>query len=87
MRIASGRFRSDAYEAPLWNDLENFNGFSESREYLGGLTARIGDPKGFLGVFEIDFGTTRRPVAIVALESEDPIGDAENILNWLKLNY
>jgi len=87
LRIASGRFRSDAYEAPLWNDLENFNGFSESREYLGGLTARIGDPKGFLGVFEIDFGTTRRPVAIVALESEDPIGDAENILNWLKLNY
>ena len=87
LRIASGKFRSEAYEAPLWNDLENFNGFRESSEYLGGVTAGFDDPKGILGIFEIDFGAIRRPVAIVALESEDPISDVENILNWLKLNY
>lgn len=87
-RVTAGNLDKTVYGSPIWKNLENFNFFAGNPEFIGGkvgLTDEAGNT--MLTVFEINIDGAIRPIAIVALGSEDAAKDVQAVLEYVKTDY
>lgn len=88
LKISAGKVESSAYGAPRFQDLENYNGFSNDPDFIGGKVGQTQEAgQTIVSVFNIDFGKETRPIAIIALNSTDNFYDVQMIKNYIIQNY
>lgn len=86
--ITAGREKNAAYTQTTYDDLQNFNGFSEDPSFVGGkigLTTAASST--MVSVFNLSIQNEKRPVVIVVLGSEDAVKDTAEILKYIKAEY
>ena len=72
----------------LFKNLKNFNLIDGTDGFVGGKIGKSTSAKeAMLAVFEINFSGVSRPVAIIALNSEDVKGDILKIFDYIKSSY
>ena len=89
LKISTGRPGDNAYGPPPFQDLSNFNLFTDNPSFVGGKIGKSeAAEEAMLAVFEIDIRGVKRPIAIIVLGSEGKVeDDISKILNWTKQNY
>ncbi len=88
LKISAGQLETSAYGAPKFKNLENFNGFADDPDFLGGKVGETTDAgQTIVSLFNINFGNEIRPVAIIALNSQNNIADVQAIKNYIQSNY
>ena len=76
-----------AYGSPHWNDLEG-NLFKNDPGYVGGIAGFSLDNKQMaLAVFDVNFHGVMRPIAFVALDSDDIPRDIRAMVEYVKNAY
>ena len=87
LKMSTGSLNKTAYGSSIF-DLQNFNVFMDNPEFVGGKVGLTKKAKStMLAVFEIDLGEEKRPIAIIALGSEDAGKDIGIILEHIKTSY
>lgn len=87
LKISAGKVTDSAYGVPVFDNLEEFNGFSDDPDFVGG---KVGENQGMqtmAAVFNIDFNGEKRPIGIIVLGSADSIKDAKAIKDYIKAIY
>ncbi|OGG61402.1 hypothetical protein A3C87_00240 [Candidatus Kaiserbacteria bacterium RIFCSPHIGHO2_02_FULL_49_34] len=88
LNLLAGRLDPGFYDAPQFNDLSNFNIFSDDEAFVGG---KVGHTKAadetMLAVFHIDIRGTSRPIAIVVLGSTNIKDDVNKIRDYIAERY
>jgi len=88
LKISAGKTKDSSYESSKFKDLENFNGFSNDPDFIGGKVGETTSAgKTIISLFNINFGNETRPVAIIALNSTDNFSDVQAIKNYIIQNY
>ncbi len=88
LKISSGQIENSAYGAPKFSNLEDFNGFSNDPDFIGGKVGETTDAgQTIVSLFNINFGDTTRPVVIIALNSQNNFADVQTIKNYIQSNY
>jgi D-alanyl-D-alanine carboxypeptidase len=84
LKVSSGKVGQNFYGATPFANLKNLNVFSAMPEFIGGKIGKTADAgETMLAVFNLPFGDTTRPVAIVILGSESVETDITRILQYL----
>ncbi len=87
LKISTGSLNKTAYGPSIFN-LQNFNVFADNPEFIGGKVGLTEKAKStMLAIFVIDLGEEKRPIAIIALGSENAPHDIGTILEHIKTNY
>lgn len=77
-----------SYGPSAFGGLPNTNPFKDMEGYIGGMVGKNEDgSRSALAVYEVDFGGTKRPVAIVTLGSSQVVEDTTAILDYIKRAY
>lgn len=87
-KITAGNVSGSAYEAPQWNDLENFNLFIGQPGFVGGKvgkTTAAGDT--MIALFEKNVGAEKRPIVFIVLGSSDNKADIESLEEYSATAY
>lgn len=88
LKLSAGDLKWSAYGNPIFQDLKNFNVFSEDSEFVGGKVGMSTAAKQtILSVFNLKLRSGDRPVTIIVLGSEDNAADARRILDFIKNFY
>lgn len=89
LKISASKVGDNAYGAPPFRELENFNLFSANPEFVGGKIGKSSAAgETMLAIFEVEVKGTKRPVAIIVLGSDGRIGeDVTKILTWIEQGY
>ncbi|MFI5205326.1 MAG: L,D-transpeptidase family protein [Candidatus Paceibacterales bacterium] len=88
LKISAGRLYSSAYGSPIFNDLQNFNIFSEDSTFIGGKVGKSGAAQEtMLALFNENFASTTRPIAIIVLGSNESGQDVSAIRKFVADNY
>ena len=89
LKISANKVGDNAYGAPPFRDLENFNLFSTNPEFVGGKIGKSSAAKEtMLAIFEVEVKGKKRPIAIIVLGSDDRVGeDVSKILAWIEQGY
>lgn len=89
LKISANKVGDNAYGAPPFQDLENFNLFSANPEFIGGKIGKSSAAKEtMLAIFEVEIKGQKRPIAIIVLGSDDRVGeDVSKILAWIEEEY
>ncbi|MBI5420792.1 MAG: L,D-transpeptidase family protein [Parcubacteria group bacterium] len=88
LKFTTGKLRSATYGAPIFDDLQNFNLFSDDPEFVGGKVGKTESAgETMLAVFEMPKGDKKRPIAIIILDSKDNATDVRTLYDWIKNNY
>jgi len=88
LKVTSGQLKNSAYGTPIFSDLENFNLFANDPNFVGGKigkTEAAGET--MLTIFNLKFGDTERPIAVIVLNSKDLTSDIETILGYVENNF
>ncbi len=88
LKISAGKIKDSAYGAPEFKNLENFNVFDGDPEFIGG---KVGETQAagqtIVSLFNLSFNGATRPIAIIALGSQDRAKDVQVIKDYIKSNY
>jgi serine-type D-Ala-D-Ala carboxypeptidase (penicillin-binding protein 5/6) len=87
-KITAGKIKDTAYGNLEFKDLGNFNVFEDDPDFIGGKvgeTAAAGQT--IVSLFNFNFNGETRPVAIIALGSEDRAKDVQSIRDYIENNY
>lgn len=88
LNATSGRFKDVGYKSKKFTEMNNFNALPEFSEFIGGKIGKsTGAEEAMLAIFEPVLGNQKRPVAIIALASENVKKDVSAILNWILKTY
>lgn len=89
LKISADKVRDNAYGAPPFKNLENFNLFSADPRFVGGKIGKSSAAEEtMLAIFEVEIKGARRPIAIIVLGSDGRIGeDVSKILAWIEQEY
>lgn len=88
--ITAGNLKSNTYtyEEPKFANLQNFNLFNSNPSFIGGKIGKsTSADETFLGIFNVDFNATKRPVVVITLGSGDVSDDVMKLLQYSKENY
>jgi len=88
LKMSAGDINRSVYGQPVFSDLDNFNGFDDDPDFVGGKVGKSSSAhETSLSVFEININGEKRPVAIIVLDSENSLADSSVIINYLRSNY
>lgn len=88
LKISAGKIEESIYGAPKFQELENFNGFIDDPDFIGGKVGETAEARQtIISVFNLKFGNETRPIAIIALNSADKFYDVQMIKNHIIQNY
>jgi hypothetical protein len=77
-----------AYGSPPFDDLGNFNIFEEHPAFVGGKTGKSTPAKEtIMSIFEVSFGNDVRPIALIALGTDDMATDIRNMYTFITERY
>ncbi len=86
--ISRGDVEKSAYDPPPWNNLENFNIFSEDPSFIGGKVGKNSAAgEAVLSIFEVEKGGVKRPVVAIVLGSRDGAADTTSLINFIRTSY
>lgn len=88
LHLSAGHITKSIYGAPVWNDLQNFNGFAGDTRFVGG---KVGETQAagqtMASVFEVPIAGAPRPIAIVVLGSTNNIADTATLVDYVQTVY
>lgn len=89
LKMTAGTAETKIYGEPQFKNLENYNLFTDDETFVGGIVGKsLGQGlNSGLFIFELPFGNTKRPVAIVLLDSEDLSSDAKALIRQAREFY
>jgi len=88
LKTSAGKLDWSVYGSTIFQDLKNFNIFTDDLDFIGGKVGETIEAKQtILSIFELDLGGEKRPVVIIVLGSDDNAKDARAILDYIKGNY
>jgi D-alanyl-D-alanine carboxypeptidase len=88
LKIAAGDVKDSAYGRPAFENLENYNLFSDDPSFIGGKIGKTSVAKEtFIGVWEMELSGEERPIVVILLGSDFVQSDALKVINWLKSSY
>ncbi|MFH1188883.1 MAG: L,D-transpeptidase family protein [bacterium] len=86
--ITNEKRTNTAYEKTIFKDLANFNVFFDDPMFIGGKTGVSTSAKEtIISLFELQIGTSVRPVVIIALGAENAALDARTIFSYITNNF
>ena len=88
LNATNGKFKDVGYKSQKFPNMNNFNAFPEFPEFVGGkIGISSSAEETMLAIFEPVLGGQKRPVAIIALGSQNVKKDIDLILEWIKQTY
>lgn len=88
LSLTTGTLKTNAYDAPPFRDLKNFNEFEKDADFLGGKVGQTIEAKQtILSVFKLQHGGEERQFVIIVLGSSDRAADARTLLNYVRAKY
>lgn len=85
LTISANTAETRIYGAPVFSDIENVNLFKGDAQFIGGAVNNT-DSSGYF-VFDISFGETTRPVAIIIHDSKDLQGDVQRLRSFVQTSF
>ena len=88
LKITTGKVSGSAYDAPTWNNLQNFNIFVGENGFVGGKvgkTTAAGDT--MIALFERKVGDAQRPTVFIVLGSSDNGADVRSLMDYAENSY
>jgi len=88
LKMTTGRIDTSVYGRPRFSKIKNFNLFGDREDFDGGkvgLSTAAGET--ILSVFELEVGSTKRQVAVILLNLENPLEEVPSLLEWIKSSY
>jgi len=85
--ITKGIFDNTYYHQPIYQ-LKNLNLFADNPDFVGGKVGKTDISKEtMLAVFNLQFNGEKRPIAFIALRSDDVKSDIEKMVDFVKTHY
>ncbi|MFZ2152311.1 MAG: L,D-transpeptidase family protein [Minisyncoccia bacterium] len=85
LTISANTAETRIYGSPKFSNIENFNLFKDDSQFVGGFVSSSGTTGVF--VFDISFGDTVRPVAIVVESSKNIIDDVNAMRVFVQTSF
>ncbi len=86
-KMTKGIFDNLYYGQPSYQ-LKNLNLFADNKEFFGGKMGKTESSKEtMLAVFEAQFNGEKRPIAFIALKSDDVYSDILKMVEFVKTHY
>lgn len=89
LNISTGNLTWSVYGEPTFTNLSNFNDFKvENATFLGGKSGKtIAAGNTAVAIYELEIQGTKRPIAIIVLNSEDLTKDIPELVNHVLRTY
>lgn len=88
LSLSRGVIDNQSYGDPVFSDLENYNVFMSTPEFIGGKVGLSSAAQGtLLSVFEINLNGEKRPLVLILLGSQNYEEEGRNLLAWIRGNY
>lgn len=87
LTISANIAETRIYGTPAFKDIENFNLFKGDPEFIGGVVRQEGNGTNGVFVFDIPFGETVRPVAIILNGSNNIEGDVHAMRTFVQTSF
>ena len=88
LHMSVGEKNRGAYDSPRYQNLQNLNSIPGATDMVGGkvgLSSSAGDS--MLGVFKIEIGGRKRPIAIIVLGETDAKDGIRTLLGYIENNF
>lgn len=86
-KVSSGKMNIP-YRPQVFKNLNNFNGFEDDKEFFGGKVGQTEEAgQTIISIFEVQIKGETRPIAVIALGSENNLVDAQAMINWVREFY
>ena len=87
-KITAGNVSGSAYEAPAWNDLQNFNLFDGEAGFVGGKVGKTtAADETMVALFDKNVGGESRPIVYIVLGSGDNKADVTALSDYQANHY
>jgi len=87
LTISANTAETRIYGAPAFKNIENFNVFKGDSEFVGGIVREVENGTSGVFVFDIPFGDSVRPVAIILNQSRNIEGDARAMRTFVQTSF
>jgi hypothetical protein len=87
LTISANTAETRIYGAPAFKDIENFNIFKGDLSFVGGAVQQVQNGTNGVFVFDILFGDTVRPIAIILNQSRNIEGDARAMRTFVQTSF
>ncbi|MEK7093821.1 MAG: L,D-transpeptidase family protein, partial [Patescibacteria group bacterium] len=88
LSLSRGVIDNQSYGKPAFDDIDNYNVFMNTSEFVGGKVGLSSSAQGtLLSVFEMTLNGEKRPLVMVILGSSNYEDEGKNLLTWIKNNY
>ncbi len=88
LHLSAGHITKSIYGAPLFEDIQNFNGFVGDTRFIGG---KVGETQAagqtMASVFEVPIAGVTRPIAVMVLDSTNNIADTAALVDYVQTVY
>jgi D-alanyl-D-alanine carboxypeptidase len=85
--MTKGIFDNTYFGQPVYQ-LKNLNFFADNPDFVGGKVGKTDISKEtMLAVFNLQFNGEKRPIAFIALKSDDVKSDIEKMVDFIKTHY
>lgn len=87
LKMTKGIFDNNYYGQPIY-ELKNLNLFANDKDFIGGKMGKTETSKEtMMAVFELQFNGEKRPIAFIALKSDDVKSDILKMVDFVKTHY
>ena len=88
LRLSAGTLKTNAYDAPTFTALKNFNLFYDDPTFIGGKIGKsTAAEETMLALFELSSNGTKHPIVIIALGSPNIEQDVRTLYGYAKNNF
>ncbi|MEY4731056.1 MAG: hypothetical protein RL681_2 [Candidatus Parcubacteria bacterium] len=88
LKISAGEVLRELGVSPAWGGIENLNGFTAADGFIGGKIGKNGTAKETMAaMFNVSVQGQLRPIAIIALGSDNVIADIETLKQYVETVY
>ncbi len=88
LRISAGEVLRELGMSPAWGGIESLNGFSAADGFVGGKIGKNGTAKETMAaMFSVVLEGESRPIAIIALGSDNVIADVATLKRYVETMY
>ena len=88
LALSAGRVHESAYGKPYFDNLQNFNIFQDDPAFVGGKVGLTTAAKEtIISIFNLEVNGVTRPIAFIALGSDDNGADVRTMRSFIEKNY
>lgn len=88
LKLSAGKLVTNAYDAPRFSNLRNFNLFADDPNFVGGKVGKtIAADETMLAIFDVAVAGTKRPIVVIVLGSLDTKQDVSALRAYVLNHY